>query len=134
MKLEKKLEYYLAKEIVRINFKNEEQRREIDNRRKSINHQIIRLVRLAFVEEKSLLNKPPKAAEYLIYLLIPRKNREAMLGDLQEDFHEVCEKFGLRKAKFHYWFQVLRSIPPLIGSSVIKFIVASVTRAFKTTN
>ena len=77
---------------------------------------------------------PPKIAEYLIYLLIPRKNREVMLGDLEEDFQEVRKKFGLRKAKFHYWFQVLRSIPPLISSSVLKMVVASITKALKTSN
>lgn len=77
---------------------------------------------------------PPKNAEYLIYLLIPKKNREVMLGDLEEDFYIVCEKFGPLKAKFHYWFQVLRSIPPLIGASALKILMASITKAFRTTN
>lgn len=79
-------------------------------------------------------NKPPKLAEYLVYFLVPRKNRDAFLGDLDEDFQEIRKKFGLRKAKFHYWFQVLRSIPPLIGESALKMVVASITKALKTSN
>lgn len=94
----------------------------------------IRKLRMELNKGQAVLNRPPKTAEYLIYLLISRKNREVMLGDLEEDFQEVRKKFGLRKAKFHYWFQVLRSIPPLIGASVIKMVVASITKALKTTN
>ena len=79
-------------------------------------------------------NKPPQLAKYLVYLLVPRKNREAILGDLSEDFQEVRKKFGLRKAKFHYWFQVIRSIPSFIGASVIKLLVTSISKAFKASN
>lgn len=75
-------------------------------------------------------NTPPKTAEYLLYLLVPRKNRDALLGDLQEDFNEVREKFGLRQAKIYYWVQVLRSIQPLLKaliiSSVFKYIKSTI--------
>jgi len=66
---------------------------------------------------------PPQFAKYLIYLLIPRNNREAILGDLEEDFHEVKREFGLRKAKFHYRVQVLRSIWPMIKGIVENILI-----------
>jgi hypothetical protein len=74
-------------------------------------------------------NTPPKTAEYLLYLIVPRKNRDALLGDLQEDFNEVQAKFGLKHAKIHYWVQTLRSIPPLLTASLI----GSVVKYFKST-
>lgn len=66
---------------------------------------------------------PPQFAKYLIYLLIPRNNREAILGDLEEDFHEVKREFGLRKAKFHYRVEVLRSIWPMIKGVVENILI-----------
>ncbi|ASF48521.1 permease prefix domain 2-containing transporter [Methylovulum psychrotolerans] len=74
-------------------------------------------------------NIPPKTAKYLLYLVVPRKNRDALLGDLEEDFNEVLEKFGLKHAKFHYWVQTFRSIPPQLTASLI----GSVVKYFKST-
>ncbi|MBT9099995.1 hypothetical protein KFZ76_20040 [Methylovulum psychrotolerans] len=83
----------------------------------------------SLLKEDNIANTPPKTAEYLLYLVVPRKNRDALLGDLQEDFNEVLEKFGLRHAKFHYWVQAFRSIPPLLTASLI----GSVVKYFKST-
>ncbi|MGY6277843.1 permease prefix domain 2-containing transporter [Methylomonas sp. MgM2] len=66
--------------------------------------------------------EPPSWAQYLLYLFIPRKNREALLGDLEEDYREVYRKFGKNKAIFFYWSQALRSIWPLLCASALKLI------------
>jgi len=68
---------------------------------------------------------PPQFAKYMIYLLIPRNNREAILGDLEEDFHEVKKEFGPRKAKFHYRVQVLRSIWPMIKGMAFNLLIVT---------
>lgn len=73
-------------------------------------------------EKKAQSFAPPQYAEYLIYLLIPKNNREAVLGDLEEDFHAVNKKFGLRKAQFLYWFEVIRSIWPFVVGATEKLI------------
>lgn len=68
--------------------------------------------------DSDALIAPPQLGKYLIYLAFPRKNREVILGDLEEDFREVHREFGLTRAKIHYYVQVLRSILPAIKELV----------------
>jgi len=83
----------------------------------------LKAIRHRSIEHSAASETPPQFAKYLIYLLIPRNNREAILGDLEEDFHEVKREFGLRKAKFHYRVQVLRSIWPMIKGIVGNILI-----------
>lgn len=76
---------------------------------------------------------PPELAKYTLYLFIQKKYREAILGDLEEDFNEVYREFGLRKAQLHYWVQVLRSIWPIIGGSINKIITSAVKKLITST-
>jgi hypothetical protein len=78
--------------------------------------------------DQQALDAPPKLAEYLIYLFFPRKDREAILGDLEEDFHEVHKKFGLRQARLQYWAQVFRSLWPIIRALLANIIVLSLKK------
>jgi hypothetical protein len=55
----------------------------------------------------------PRFAEYLLYFL-PKKDREPLLGDLEEEYYEVYKKFGKRKAHIWYYSQVAQSFWPLI--------------------
>jgi hypothetical protein len=58
---------------------------------------------------------PPEAAEYLLYLFLSREDREAMFGDLEEEYRtELLPKFGVRGAQFWYWCKVCRSIVPVL--------------------
>lgn len=81
--------------------------------------------------KESQSTAPPQYAKYLIYLFISKRNREALLGDLEEEFHEAVKIFGPRKAQFLYWTHVFRSLLPLIlGAAenlikVIKFFQAA---------
>jgi hypothetical protein len=89
------------------------------------------LNKLGFIEtdaDPQDLVTPPKLAEYLIYLFFPRKDREAILGDLEEDFHEVHKKFGLRQARLQYWAQVFRSLWPIIRALIANIIVLSLKK------
>lgn len=61
---------------------------------------------------------PSHHADYLLWLLLPLQNRDAMLGDLNEGFEKAAERHGLRCAKFWYWCQALRSAGPLLGRSL----------------
>jgi len=61
--------------------------------------------------------KPPRVARWLLFVLLPRKNREFILGDLDEDFHRLVKQpFGLAGARRWYWTQawkcVARPEPP----------------------
>lgn len=65
---------------------------------------------------------PPKFAQYLLYLFVNKGNRDALLGDLEEEYWVVYDKFGPKRARFFYQVQVFKSIWPLISASVGKFI------------
>ena len=55
------------------------------------------------------------AAEYLLYLFLPREDCKALAGDLDEEYWTTIRpKFGARRAVFWYWCQVCRSIMRVI--------------------
>jgi len=57
--------------------------------------------------------KPPKLGQKLLYCLLVQEDCEAILGDLAEEYALVANQAGLRKARWWYWLEVLRSIPAL---------------------
>ena len=60
----------------------------------------------------------PYAARFIL-LLIPRRHREHLIGDLDEEFSEiVLPQYGIRKARLWYWCQVLASIWPLFWAEM----------------
>jgi len=61
---------------------------------------------------------PPKMATLLI-LLIPKKNREHVLGDLDEEYRTILvPRYGRRTAKAWYWWHVAISIGPLLSAQI----------------
>jgi hypothetical protein len=59
-------------------------------------------------------SRPPAGAQYLL-LLLPKKNREALLGDLEEEYRTVVfPRYGPLWAKVYYWVQVLWSFLPIL--------------------
>jgi hypothetical protein len=59
-----------------------------------------------------LYSGPPRSAHFLL-LLIPKRNREHLIGDLEEEFRTiVLPKYGERAAWF--WYQVAISFSPLL--------------------
>lgn len=61
---------------------------------------------------------PPRSAKFLL-LLIPRPNREHLIGDLEEEYAQiVLPEFGPRKARLWYWWQVLASLTPLLWAEI----------------
>jgi hypothetical protein len=54
-------------------------------------------------------DQPPSSATFLMHL-VPQKHQQFMLGDLIEEFESVREAFGIRKARFVFWWHVIWSI------------------------
>jgi hypothetical protein len=55
----------------------------------------------------SAAQEPPRAARFLM-LLIPPRNREGMMGDLEEEFRAILlPQYGLRLAQFYYWWHAI---------------------------
>lgn len=73
-------------------------------------------------QQPSIMASPPQSAKFILYLLIPKINRDGMLGDLEEEYWDVYKEFGVGKARFFYWWQVFKSVWPLVSASVVKLI------------
>ena len=65
---------------------------------------------------------PPSTAEKLILLLAPKAVREALPGDLEEEFHDIADKHGARFARRWYWAQVALSSWPMIRHHIMNWL------------
>ena len=61
----------------------------------------------------------PLNAEFLLYLFLSKKDSEAVAGDLEERWRKIKKKFGVHRANFWYWTQVIRSLWPF-GLAAVK--------------
>jgi hypothetical protein len=50
---------------------------------------------------------PPRAAKFLL-LLLPPRNRDCIIGDLEEEYRTVLlREYGEQLARFYYWWHVI---------------------------
>jgi hypothetical protein len=87
------------------------------------------------IEITPFFPSPPALAEYIAILTANSEQGEALVGDLDEQFQEDCKRFGPARAARRYRGRVLRSIWPLLRSSIgrmVKWgaILAAVKRLF----
>ncbi len=84
--------------------------------------------------------KPPRGATYLLWRLLPDGVRETAVGDLEEQFHQDCERIGAVLARLTYCEQVVVSLldcccPAIwsglkrVGADLKRFVLALVTAA-----
>jgi len=88
-------------------------------------HKFAKLVILAGDAARHLLAQreepPPVWAEKLLHLVLSTRDREALPGDLEEEFRTIIlPKFGYAYARKWYWTQVLRSVWPLARGLAIR--------------
>jgi hypothetical protein len=72
--------------------------------------------------ERPAADKPPKGAEVALFFIAPKHQREAFLGDLQEDFQECAARYGLRTAYLYCWWSVFRSSLACFGPALTRVI------------
>jgi hypothetical protein len=71
--------------------------------------------------------RPPRIAECILYIILPKPYTEYLPGDLEEEFRTVIlPKLGHRGAELWYYAQVIRSILPL-AARIIKIFIRTVT-------
>lgn len=61
---------------------------------------------------------PPKSWEFALFLLLSKADRENIIGDLAEEYIEVANKFGSRRANLWYYKQVVGSTAPVVWKAV----------------
>lgn len=66
------------------------------------------------------LPRPPLNAEYLLYFVLPRDDREVVIGDLLESYGRLLRRFSKRRADFWYYKEVVASMFPLAGRALLK--------------
>jgi len=72
------------------------------------------------LDRKHHEDQPPKFAEFLLYIFLPKQRRDNLLGDLEEEYYDVCHRFGNIRAQIFYYSQVARSLWPLFASLIQK--------------
>ena len=71
---------------------------------------------------------PPRFGAFLMRALLPRDDRDVVLGDLAEEFDERLDRDGGRSARRWYWNQVWRSIAPSLERRVHDTVEAETSR------
>jgi len=64
--------------------------------------------------------RPPFNAEYLLHILLPSEEREFVIGDLIEEYSQVFERFGKRRADTWFYKQVAGSLLPLLRRTILR--------------
>ena len=64
---------------------------------------------------------PPKAATYLLHYL-PKEHRQDTIGDLEEEFQDIHDSFGYKRAAVWYWWQTIASIIPFVARGAPKLV------------
>lgn len=59
----------------------------------------------------------PIPAKYLLCLFLPKKDREPLLGDMEEEYHKMHREFGERAANLWLYKQVLMSLWPMLQTT-----------------
>jgi hypothetical protein len=77
---------------------------------------LVPALKLSF-DQQGRTSLPPAYAEWVVALLAPRRTADALLGDLEEQFHRNRSTRGLRRARWLYRAQVLNSIAPLLWAA-----------------
>ncbi|GAB5518050.1 MAG: ABC transporter permease [Rhodothermales bacterium] len=57
--------------------------------------------------------RPPRLAVWLLSHFRPRGDLDLLLGDLEEEFHDIQHRAGQREAHRWFWRQTFRSLPGL---------------------
>jgi hypothetical protein len=67
-------------------------------------------------------DKVPRVGEYVLYLLLPRKDRDPIIGDLHEMYFDTIKpKFGRAAAWWWYWAQVVKCLGTLTPVRMVKW-------------
>ncbi|HLQ24958.1 MAG TPA: hypothetical protein VK138_03665 [Acidiferrobacterales bacterium] len=68
-------------------------------------------------------NQPPMSAEKLLYLALPKRLRDSLIGDLEEEFTtQILPKFGPSFAKVWYWKQAAWSVAAVAARQLVKLV------------
>lgn len=65
-------------------------------------------------------SRPPTRAEYVLYLVLGKQEREAVIGDLVEEYGCILQRFGKTKADICFCKQVIWSLWPFLRQAFVR--------------
>ena len=68
---------------------------------------------------------PPAIAEIVLALAVRGRQREAIVGDMDERFGASAKKLGRKRAARLYWAEVIRSVAPLLWAAIKRLGIAA---------
>jgi hypothetical protein len=72
---------------------------------------------------KSSPDNVPRVGEALLFFFLPKKERDTLPGDLEEEYRTVIvPKFGFRVARAWYWWQAVSSVGPVLRRRAAKLV------------
>ena len=71
-------------------------------------------------EGKPSRHRPPFNAEYILYLLLGREDRDIVIGDLTETYGKIFQRFNKRRADIWFYKQVIGSLWPLFRRTMLR--------------
>jgi hypothetical protein len=64
--------------------------------------------------------RPPFNAEYVLYLLLRKEERDVAIGDLIEEYGTILERFNKRRADIWFYKQMGGSLLPLLRRALVR--------------
>src|SRR5262249_7407703 len=61
--------------------------------------------------------QPPRIATWLVNLFTPAEEAESILGDLLEEYSQLCSQSGVAFAQSWYWRQIVKTIAHFVGAA-----------------
>ncbi len=68
--------------------------------------------------------KLPRLGELLLYYFLSEEEREAFIGDVEQVYVAIEEKFGIRAAKIFFYKEIVDSMSPLLARFIARIIVS----------
>lgn len=65
-------------------------------------------------------SRPPFNAEYLLFLILRKEERDVVIGDLVEGYGLIIERFSKRHADIWFYKQVAGSLCPLLRRTLLR--------------
>jgi hypothetical protein len=68
----------------------------------------------------SATSRPPANAEYLLHLVLQKEERDAVIGDLNEEYGYILNRFGRPRADIWFYKQVFQSVWPFLRRAIAR--------------
>ena len=62
--------------------------------------------------------KPPRLGAWVLDHLRPRGDGDIVMGDLTEEYYDLCVYAGVGAARRWYWMQVIKSLPAFLAQTI----------------